>query len=473
MSLTHALRWSFASELAAKAIQPVVFIILARLLTPEDFGVMTAALMAIAFSQIFWEAGMNKALIQRQTDIEAAANVAFWINISLGTFVAALLFITAEPIAQHIFQDTRVEVVLKCMTLQVIFGALASVHTALLQRELGFKKLFWVRFVAVSVPNLAAVPLAWTGWGYWALVVGAIVGQAIQTAMLWHMSNWRPISSFDLQTTREMMGFSKWVMATGMFAWVFNWLDTLYIGIYFTIDQVGLFKVSNQIAVTIFAMVFAFAAPVLYSSLSTESDEDKIKNRLIFYFRIVSALSLPLGILIIIHRGLIEDILGERWIGAGLIIALISAKESVNWIVGYYQEAARAMGKPWLETYDALGSGLIHALVLYFAAREGFDAFVVARSIIIGFFGFVLHAAVIALLLGNHMRRFYKLLPRLFLWLIAVCFIFYAQGNKQAYGGAITYVINVVLLSVFLVFIYFAEKECAVPALAKFMKRKL
>ena len=69
MSFAHALKWSFLSELASKLIQPIVFVVLARLLTPEDFGVMSAALMVMAFSQIFWEAGMGKALIQRQSVI--------------------------------------------------------------------------------------------------------------------------------------------------------------------------------------------------------------------------------------------------------------------------------------------------------------------------------------------------------------------------------------------------------------------
>ncbi len=163
MSVLNALKWSFLGELASKAVQPVVFIVLARLLTPEDFGVMAAAMMVIAFSQIFWEAGMGKALVQRQTDIEAAANAAFWINIALGILIASLLFLFAKPIARSFFQDERVTPVLQAMTIQVLLGALSSVQTALLQKEMGFKKLFWVRFATVSLPGIASIPLALHG----------------------------------------------------------------------------------------------------------------------------------------------------------------------------------------------------------------------------------------------------------------------------------------------------------------------
>ena len=108
MNFTHALKWSFLSELASKAIQPIVFVVLARFLTPEDYGVMSSALMVISFSQIFWEAGMSKALIQRQGDVGEAANVAFWINIVMGCVIATVLYLVAGPVARTFFHDERV-----------------------------------------------------------------------------------------------------------------------------------------------------------------------------------------------------------------------------------------------------------------------------------------------------------------------------------------------------------------------------
>ncbi len=130
MSFVQALKWSFLSEFAAKIIQPLVFVMLARLLMPEDFGVMTAAMMIIALSQIFWESGMVKALIQRQTHIEEAANATFMINICLGVLAATLLYFFAKPISETFFQDGRIVAVIRVMTLQILMGSLSSVQTA-------------------------------------------------------------------------------------------------------------------------------------------------------------------------------------------------------------------------------------------------------------------------------------------------------------------------------------------------------
>ena len=140
----RSIKWSAFAEIASKTITPIVLLVLARLLTPEDFGVVTAATMVVTFSQIFWEAGMSKALIQRQTDVDDAANAAFLVNLGLGAVITALVYFTAPAIAHIFFQDGRVSAVLQVMAVQISLGALSSVHIALLQKEMRFQRIFWV-----------------------------------------------------------------------------------------------------------------------------------------------------------------------------------------------------------------------------------------------------------------------------------------------------------------------------------------
>jgi O-antigen/teichoic acid export membrane protein len=381
MSFTHALKWSFASELATKAIQPVVFIVLARVLTPEDFGVMTAAMMVVAFSQIFWEAGMGKALIQRQTDTQEAANVAFWVNIGLSIVIASLLFIAAGPIARTFFHDERVTAVIQIMTLQVFLGAVSSVHTALLQKDMGFKKLFWVRFATVSLPGLASIPLALGGMGYWALVAGTLAGQAMQVIMLWYKSDWRPQLSFDTHVAKEMGRFGAWVGVSGMLAWFYIWADSLIVGMYLGSHELGLYRTGNQFSSMVFAIFFGPIVIVLYSHLSRiGGDKQRLREAAVKVIKTLTFIAIPLAIIIFsLADPLSLALFGEKWRGISLVIGVMAMMHGFSWIVGMNGEFYRAMGKPSYETIVTGATFVIYLAAYLISIRYGFEYFIWTR----------------------------------------------------------------------------------------------
>ena len=382
MSLTHSLKWSFLSELAAKAIQPVAFIVLARLLTPEDFGVMTAAMMVIAFSQIFWEAGMGKALIQRQTYIKEAANGAFIINIGLGILIAGLLFLFAQPIAQIFFQDDRVTAVLQVMTLQVLLGALGSVQTALLQKEMGFKKLFWVRFATVSLPGLAAIPLAMSGWGYWGLVAGTLAGQFAQVLMLWRVSHWRPGLTRDSVVTKEIAKFGAWVGTTGLLTWFYAWADSMVVGHYLGSRDLGLFNTGGRLPAMVYAMIFGPILPVLYSQLSRIGlEKERMKRLAELAIASLTLIALPISIALSVFSHHIEFVVfGDKWNGLGFVLASMAIMHGYSWIVGMNGEFYRAMGKPNYETIVTAVMLLVYLGVYLWVITKGLETFVMARA---------------------------------------------------------------------------------------------
>lgn len=389
---------------------------------------MAAATMVIAFSQIFWEAGMGKALIQRQTDIQAAANAAFLINIGLGLVIAALLYSFAQPIALFFFQDERVTAVLQVMTLQVLLGALGSVQTALLQKEMRFKKLFWVRFATIGMPGLASIPLAWNGWGYWALVVGALAGQGLQTLLLWTISDWRPTGKLEWRVTREINIFGLWVALSGLFSWVFSWADVLLLGKYFGLHEVGVFRLGNQIAVLAHGTLFSFMGPVLYSWFSKgfNMNRDLAIHRLNSVFSVIAVVSLPIGLFIYgISIPFEQLVLGETWIGTGLVIGLIAIKEAVLWVFAFNVDAVRAAGLPRLETVVTGLSGLANILVLYAYSHGSFELFVFGRAIPLAFCGLIIHLSIYLYVFGENNLTYRKLLSYIaayfaLFWLITI-----------------------------------------------------
>lgn len=381
MSLAHSLKWSFFAEFAAKAITPIVFIVLARLLTPEDFGVMTAAIMVVGFSQIFWEAGMGKALIQRQTDESAAANVTFWVNLLLGCVISGALFFSSDVIASLLFQDERVGIVLQFMTIHVMLGALSSVPTALLQKRMGFKKLFWVRLLTVSIPGFASIPLAWLGFGYWALVAGALVGQGIQSIMLWSTCKWAPSCRFETNVALEMGKFGAWVCTSSLLAWFYLWADALVVGQYLGTHDLGLYRVGNQFSTLFFTIAFGPILPVLYSYLSKIAhDRHRIRNYVQVLIRIISLIAVPAAAVIFVFSSQIEVLIfGDEWQGVGLVIGVLALTHGFSWIVGMNGDIYRAIGKPSYEAIVTAGTLVVYLAVYVWTARIGFEIFVWGR----------------------------------------------------------------------------------------------
>ena len=192
----HSLKWSALMEIVSRTAQPIIFVILARLLTPADYGVMATAMIAISFSQMFWDAGLSKALIQTKAAPEDAAHVVFWTNVVLGLLIYILLYLAAPAIALF-FKSPASGPVLRVLGIQIVIASLTSVQQALFVRDLDFRGLFWIKLLTAFIPGLFSIPLALKGFGIWALVTGSLVAQIIN------------LYAFTLQNVRIILVFLR------------------------------------------------------------------------------------------------------------------------------------------------------------------------------------------------------------------------------------------------------------------------
>ncbi|QIL21420.1 lipopolysaccharide biosynthesis protein [Thermomonas sp. HDW16] len=428
----HAFKWSILGEAATRLIVPVVFLVLARLLTPGDFGVVAAATMVISLCQCIADAGLGKALVQRREALDASANAAFWISLATSLALGLTLASTAPMIAGF-FGDSRIEAVVRVLAIQVPLTGLAAIPVALLQRDFAFQELFWVRFLTAGLPALASIPMALAGFGYWALVAGAVTGQALQCAILWWRGHWRPSLRMDMDTTRQLVGFGRWTMLSAMLAWCYGWLDSLVVARYLGIHDMGLYRIGNTFVAMVFGLVFAPLLPVLYSLFaSTGQKRDRIAASLAITARAVVLVSIPAAALIALLSKPIETTLfGAGWEGLAPILAMLAASQGIAWVVGANGEAYRAMGRPDLEAWT-MGLSLVVYLVGYLVSiRYGLHAFVATRVALV-IVGVALQAGVARLALG---------LP-LSIWICAllkpVLATLAAAGAAWASGGLVS-----------------------------------
>jgi O-antigen/teichoic acid export membrane protein len=402
----QAFRWSVASELASKAIQPLTFIALARLLTPVDLGVIAAAMMVTSFSQVLWEAGVGKAIIQRQDHIAEAANAAFWMNVALGAVVSAILLVSADAIAGTFFNDTRVADVLRLMTVQIMFGSLSACYTALLQKEMRFKALFWVRFATVALPGIVAVPLALMGASYWSVVYGGIAGQVVQTIILWQSHTWRPQLSFSKGIAADVARFGSWVTVTGVLGWFYIWADALIVGMYLGSHELGVYRTGNQVAIMVYSLIFTPVLPVLYAKLSDMgASKEKISSAMELVIPLLAALSIPIAFAgFVLAEPLSPVVFGEGWNGIGMVISAMMIAHGYSWITGMNGEAYRALGKPQFESIVMVFALPIYMLTFIVAIKHGLEVFLLSR-IVLSVISFVVHLIVASYVFNINFTR--------------------------------------------------------------------
>lgn len=374
------MKWSVLTELVSRTISPLTFVILARILTPQDFGVLAIAQIAISFCSLFWDAGLQKALIQTREPLEQAASVVFWINLALGVFIYALLF-AAAPFLAVFFDSPAACNVLQVLGLQIIIGALSTVQQGLFLRDLDFKLLFWARLATAAIPAFISIPLAYFGYGIWALVASSLVAAFINLLILWKCSPWRPQFCFDTGIARKMTSFGSWIVSDSLIGWFISEGDAVVVGRFLGVRDLGLYRTGRNMIDILFGLTLNPIYPILYPAFSAlHGDKEALRSFLYKANRLIMALTLPIGTgLMCIASPLVAVVLGEKWQGIEVVLSIMSLQMALGWLVGANPEIYRSVGRPDVQTKIGLICIPLYLLVYLMAAPLGLTAFVFAR----------------------------------------------------------------------------------------------
>lgn len=376
----RAVKWSALAEMLGRSAQPLVLLVLAKLLTPQDFGVVGVAMIAIGLAQIFQEFGVGKTLVQTERSLEAYANNAFWISLAAACALYAAMAGFARPIASF-FQSPDSEPVLRVLGLNVVLTSLVSVHAAMLQREIRFKALFVVRFLPALVMGGASVALALAGHGVWSLVWGTLAGSAAQVILYWWACPWRPQLRFHPAEFGRMFAFSKWVLLESTLAWLVSWGDSIALGHFLGPEALGAYRMGSMAVAYLSNIVFTPVVPValgLFSRL--QADPPAFVDALGKLTRIVVLISLPIGVgAALVGEMATVAILGSQWVAAGVVVQLMGLRMGLEWLVGLNSTAFSAAGRPDVNVKTLVIAVVVSLPAYVWAAPYGIVVFCGAR----------------------------------------------------------------------------------------------
>ncbi len=341
-----AVIWTGFDLLLQKLIGFMLAIILAHLLTPEDFGTMALLAFFIGIASVFSDAGFSYALIQRQDVNHVDESTVFWFNFLAAIIIALILFLISPWIAKlydiYVLQD-----LLYLVSCLVILNSLGSIHRTLLTKALDFKKQAIVSFLSILVSGMIAIYMAYHEFGVWALACQIMISSCITTLLLWNIHSWRPLFIFNLPSLKKLFEVGGYMFAALLFKVLYEKGYGLFVAKLFGVSQLGVFDradtTQRMISETMTGVVSKVAFP-LYAKYV--DDQERLLQIVRMSVRSLMFVMVPLMLVILVLGDLlIPVVLGEQWLSAvpvfqvlcvvGLLYPLQSVNVSVLQAQGY------------------------------------------------------------------------------------------------------------------------------------------
>lgn len=284
MSETNSLRrrtfngviWNYINQFGGQVLGIIPAMILARLLTPTEYGVIAMAGVFSGLISIFANAGFGMAVIQRKDLTHLDICSVFYTNIALSTVVYIVIY-TIAPFCAVFFNMPEVEDIMRVSSLGIIITSIGAIHGHLFRRELDFRKPTIRNLVVQVVAAVAAVILALLGFGYWALVVQGLVQAALGTIANWLLSKWRPTFSFSLQSVRSLFNYGGVMMLKSIFEYCFSKSYDMTIGKVYSAAQLSYFNRAYSTAGIFINSFLGVLNTVAFSAFSRmQADKDRL-----------------------------------------------------------------------------------------------------------------------------------------------------------------------------------------------------
>lgn len=320
--------WSTLERFSVQGIQFIVMILMARILTPGDYGLVGMIAIFIAVSQSLIDSGFSQALIRKQERTEVDNSTVFYFNIAVGLFLYLLLYVAAPFIADF-YNEPQLTSITRVIGVSLIFNSLAVVQRALLTLKLDFKTQAKASLSGAVISGIVGIAMAYTGFGVWAIVFQQIVNLGVVTLLLWVFSKWKPLWAYSWSSFRELFSFGSKLLASGLLDTIYRNVYLIIIGKVFKASDLGYYTRSHQFSDFASSNITGIFQRVSYPVLCTiQNDDERLANVYRRMLRVSAFVIFPLmiGLAATAHPFIIS-ILTEKWLfSATLLVPLCFAQ---------------------------------------------------------------------------------------------------------------------------------------------------
>lgn len=371
---TNAMVWRYGTYFASKLLIFISTIVLARLLTKDDFGVVGFAITAITFLEVL-SVGTGPALVYYPKDERTTATT-FWLSQIVGIVLFVLSWVSA-PLIASFFRDDRVVSVVRVLALTFPLNALGDVHSSLLQKELAFNKVFVPEMLLAVVKGGMSIVLALLGAGEWSLIWGQILGSLVWAGSFWLVEAWRPSLYFDFQIARYVFNYGFKYISANIISMVVLNLDYLLVGRYLGAEALGVYTLAFRLPDLLILQFANLLGKVLFPLYARMRDvPGSLANGFFTTTRYVSLITVPLGVgLALVAEPLVMVFFSEKWISAIPVIRAIAVYVVFTSFAYNAGSAYKAQGRPQVITWIEIARLAVLFPALWWAS-------VIANSIV-------------------------------------------------------------------------------------------
>lgn len=316
--------WGGLERFSVQGITFVVMVIMARILDPQDYGLVGMLAIFIAISQALVDSGFSQALIRKQNRTQTDNSTVFYFNIVVALVLYAILYVTAPLIAGFYRQPLLTDLT-RVIGLSVVLNSLVVVQRALLTVKIDFKTQAKASITAAVISGTVGIVMAYTGFGVWAIAVQQLTSLSVNTLLLWIMSRWRPSWCYSWQSFREFFGFGSKLAVSGILDVVYNNLYLIVIGKVFNARDLGYYTRANQFANLPSSNMSGIIQRVTFPVLCTIQDEDeRLAATYRRMLRVTAFIIFPLMLgLSAMARPTVLTLLGAKWAQAAPLLSIL------------------------------------------------------------------------------------------------------------------------------------------------------
>lgn len=316
--------WNAISRFSSYGLEFIIGVILARILSPEDFGIIASITVIIAFLEVFINSGYSQALIRQKEFDNISFSTVFWFNLLIGIFVYILIYFTAPQIS-YFFTTGDITRYIQVLSITLLINSVSLIQRTILTKNINFKKQTIIAVISTIISGILAITLAVNGYGIWSLVFKIVLFRLVESILLWTMTHWKPLFNFSITRFKTLTIFASRLLISGVIDVVFKNINYIIISKYFSAKTLGFYTRAEMFKNLPSQNLTAIMTTVSYPTLSAiQDDRSKLTQGFVKVFTITYYISSILMFTLLgVSENLILTLLGDKWEEAVLILQLL------------------------------------------------------------------------------------------------------------------------------------------------------